>query len=126
MRLLLDTQALIWWLAEPERLKPRPRSAINDHGNEVVVSIVSLWEIAIKHRIGKLQGEVAKILPALAEAHFQRIGIDDRHLLTLESLPLHHNDPFDRLLIAQAIAEELQFVTSDRKAKLYPVGILQC
>lgn len=126
MRLLLDTQALLWWLMEPERLKTSTKEAIDRPAHQVAVSVVSLWEIAIKHRIGKLKGELSEIIAVITDARFVRLGIDDRHLLELQAMPLHHKDPFDRLLIAQAIVEKRSFVSGDQQARLYPVDILPC
>ena len=111
MRLLLDTNALLWLLAGDPRLGPQARQEVEAAG-ELVVSAASLWEIAIKVSIGKLAALPG--LPAvLAEAGVRRLGIEDEHLRRLESLPWHHRDPFDRLLIAQAQAEALTVLTAD-------------
>lgn len=126
MRLLLDTQALLIWLTEPERLKPSTRAMIEDPDNEVLLSAVTLWEIVIKQRIGKLKGSLATVLPPVNKAAFMRITVEEDHLYELEKLPLHHNDPFDRLLIAQAIAEAAQFVSGDRRVAAYPVKTIPC
>ncbi len=111
MRLLLDTNALLWLLAGDPRLGAQARREV-EAAAELVVSAASLWEIAIKVSTGKLAALPG--LPAvLAEAGVRRLGIEDEHLRRLESLPWHHRDPFDRLLIAQAQAEALTVLTAD-------------
>jgi PIN domain nuclease of toxin-antitoxin system len=111
VRLLLDTNALLWLLAGDPRLGAQARREV-EAAAELVVSSASLWEIAIKVSIGKLAALPG--LPAvLAEAGVRRLGIEDEHLRRLESLPWHHRDPFDRLLIAQAQAEALTVLTAD-------------
>ena len=111
MRLLLDTNALLWLLAGDPRLGAQARHEV-EAAAELVVSAASLWEIAIKVSIGKLAALPG--LPAvLAESGVRRLGIEDEHLRRLESLPWHHRDPFDRLLIAQAQAEALTVLTAD-------------
>jgi PIN domain nuclease of toxin-antitoxin system len=119
MRLLLDTHALLWWLGDDDRLGPRARRLIEDPGNDVLVSVVSLWEIAVKVRIGKLQADLKEITDAVRQEGFTVLDIATTHLLTLVGLPTHHRDPFDHLLIAQAITENAVFVSDDRNARHY-------
>ena len=121
MKVLVDTSALIWWLSDSSRLQTEARAMISDPGNEILVSVVSLWEIAIKVRIGKLQAEIEEIENQVEREGFRRLAIQPAHLRTLMSLPQHHRDPFDHLLIAQAIDEDAVFLTSDRQATRYPV-----
>ncbi len=111
MRLLLDTNALLWLLAGDPRLGAQARHEV-EAAAELVVSAASLWEIAIKVSIGKLTA-LPELPAVLAEAGVRRLGIEDEHLRRLESLPWHHRDPFDRLLIAQAQAEALTVLTAD-------------
>ncbi len=126
MRLLLDTHALLWWLADDAQLGARARELIEDPGNDVVVSIASLWEIVVKVRVGKLEADIEQIAYALEREGFTVLGVGMPHLLTLAGLPMHHRDPFDHLLIAQAIAEDATFVTADRNASRYPVRLVSC
>lgn len=126
MKLLLDTHALLWWLADDDRLGPEARELIADPGNDVLVSIASLWEIIVKRRVGKLEADITEILDAIERQGFTRLGIDAAHLLALEGLPMLHRDPFDHLLIAQAIAEEASFLSEDRHAPGYPVRVVAC
>lgn len=126
MRLLLDTHALLWWLNDDEKLGGRARGLIGDPANDVLVSAVSLWEITVKLRIGKLDADIAEILGVLPDQGFQRLDIADAHLVALAALPIHHRDPFDHLLMAQAIAEDAYFVSEDQNVPLYGVSFVTC
>ncbi len=126
MRLLLDTHALLWWLSDDSRLGAQARALIEDPGNDVLVSMVSLWEIAVKVRVGKLQADVREIVDHVAREGFSPLDVGVSHLLTLVELPKHHRDPFDHLLIAQAIAEDAVFVSEDRNAPRYEVRLVTC
>lgn len=126
MRLLLDTHALLWWLNDDDKLGDHVRSLILDPENDVLVSTVSLWEITVKLRIGKLDADIDEILEILPAQGFGRLQITDAHLLTLRGLPVHHRDPFDHLLMAQAIAEGALFVSQDQHVRLYGIPFLTC
>ena len=126
MRLLLDTHALLWWLNDDEKLESRVRGLIGDPANDVLVSAVSLWEITVKLRIGKLDADIEEILAILPDQGFQRLDISDAHLIALAGLPVHHRDPFDHLLMAQALAEDAHFVSEDQNVPLYGVPFLTC
>ncbi len=126
MRLLLDTHALLWWLADDDRLGPRARGLIGDTANDVSVSVASLWEMLVKLRVGKLETDVGEVAAAVQQGGFALLGIDVAHLQTLAALPAHHRDPFDHLLIAQAIAEDATFVSDDRHVPAYPVRSIPC
>lgn len=124
MKLLLDTNILIWWMEQEDAQHSDAGRLIADPDNEVLLSIVCLWEMTVKSRIGKLYVALDRLV-GLAEAEgFTRVGIEDAHLRALAALPLHHRDPFDHLLIAQAIAEDAAFVTRDRMAARYPVKVI--
>jgi PIN domain nuclease of toxin-antitoxin system len=124
LRLLLDTHALIWSLHRPEWLSRQALELLYDPENEVIASAVSLWEIAVKKRTGKMEVDLGLVMAGLADQGFIRIGVEDRHLQTLLGLPFLHRDPFDHLLIAQAIAEDAAFVTRDRAAARYPITVV--
>src|SRR6185437_11261224 len=124
MRLLLDTHALLWWLADDRQLGPKARKLIEDPGNDVLVSVVSLWEIVVKVRVGKLEAEITDVTDAASREGFLLLDIRTTHLRTLARLPMHHRDPFDHLLIAQAIGENAIFVSDDRHTSRYPVGLI--
>lgn len=123
MELLLDTHAFIWWSAVDPRLIEGARAAIADPGNRVVVSAVSIWEIAIKRATGKLAFD-DDILQVLTQTGFDSLDITPAHAAAVEALPMHHADPFDRLLVAQARAERLVLVSQDRHLLPYGVPIL--
>jgi PIN domain nuclease of toxin-antitoxin system len=118
--LLLDTHAFIWWNSEDRRLVDVARDAIRQPGNRIIVSAVSVWEIAIKRKSGKLSFR-HDVLPAIAADGFETIDITPAHADAAGSLPLHHADPFDRLLVAQARIEQFILVTQDRQ--LLPYGV---
>jgi PIN domain nuclease of toxin-antitoxin system len=126
VRLLLDTHALLWWFADDDRLGQTARTAIADPQNDVFVSIVTLWEIIVKQRVGKLRADIAELGEAISRQGFATLNIRQAHLMTLASLPMHHRDPFDHLLIAQAIAEDAVLVSDDRYTHFYPVSFLAC
>jgi len=118
---LLDTHVLLWLMSEPERLAPRHRKILGD--NPVfVVSAVSVWEIAIKSSIGRLK--INGDLLATVRSHSSRfLPITEEHAAGVERLPRHHGDPFDRLLVSQAMIEKLPLMTSDRRLKDYGVTL---
>ncbi len=122
MRLLLDTHALLWWLADDDRLGPRARGLIEAPGNDVLVGVASLWETVVKARVGTLEADIGGIVDAVGREGFTLLGIGAEHLLTLAGLPAHHRDPFDHLLIA----EDAAFVSADRNAPAYPVRVVAC
>ena len=123
MRVLLDTHALVFAVSEPELLSPRARRLLQDSEIERWVSVVSLWEIAIKVQIGKLSLPLdsAYYHRNLAALGARTLEVTVEHSLALLRLPLHHRDPFDRLLIAQAQVEGLTLVTRDRVFRRYEV-----
>lgn len=123
MKLLLDTNVLLWALTSPDRLSAAAAEAIEDVENRVYVSVVSPWEISIKTSRGNLPA-LNDLGPKLDDMHFDLLPIALPHAKAIESLPRHHGDPFDRMLIAQAQIEGLTIVTSDRQMRRYPVALL--
>ncbi len=116
MRLLLDTHALLWWLAEDSSLPASARRAIANKNNTVVVSAASAWEIATKVRLGRLEAaaDLTSDLPGyLAQERFEGLPVSIEHGIRAGSLPGSHKDPFDRMLIAQAQAESLTIVSNE-------------
>lgn len=127
MRLLIDTQILLWLLIASRRLTSGVYAALADRQNSVYLSTASTWELAIKASLGKLdvpRNLAAWLPPELDAGGIQLLPIELEHALGVEHLPRHHGDPFDRLLIAQAIAEDLTIVTSDRAFSRYDVRLL--
>ena len=122
MSLLLDTRVLLWWLGDDERLPTRMREAVADGENEVLVSAASAWEVSIKAALGKLT--VPEGLRAeLREQGFTELPVTVEDGLAAGALPRHHDDPFDRMLIAQAARRGLQLLTVDRRFGDYDVRI---
>lgn len=127
MRLLLDTHAFLWWLDDDPRLAKLARSAISAPANHIFVSAASIWEIAIKLSVGKLRmrGEHADRLAELVAAcGFAELTVTAKHAATVRDLPRHHSDPFDRLLVAQACAEQLALLSADPEIGRYAVEII--
>jgi PIN domain nuclease of toxin-antitoxin system len=123
VRVLLDTHILLWWLADDALLPGSAAAVIGDGGTDVVVSAATAWEIAIKKSAGRLDAP-DDLLEALAANNFRTLAITADHAITAGSLPPHHSDPFDRVLIAQAQAERLTLVTVDRRFSVYDVDLL--
>jgi PIN domain nuclease of toxin-antitoxin system len=123
LKLLLDTHTMIWALSEPRLLAPQARDAISAEENEVFVSVISPWEIAIKRAKKRLRAP--EDLGDAVEAHqFQLLPVLLRHTKAIGPMPNHHGDPFDRMLVAQATVDGLTLVTSDRALRRYPVATL--
>lgn len=128
MRLLLDTHIILWALAEDDRLPPGVKRAIEDPSNHRAVSIASYWELTIKRSLGKLDttvglGEIAARVRDDLRARVLPVRVE--HLLTLERLPWHHRDPFDRLILAQAETEGFTVATVDACFDTYGLPILR-
>jgi len=123
MNLLLDTHALLWWLSDDPTLSSAARDAIAEPGNPVYVSAVSIWEMRIKEAIGKLSlpSDFADVLTAQPFADLPMTAV---HAHAVADLPMHHRDPFDRMLIAQAAVESLVVVTRDGAFESYGVELL--
>ncbi len=121
-RILIDTNILIWWFNADKRLTPDIIKAIQD--SEVFVSIVSCWEVIIKTQVKKLKMEMT-LKEGLEDGAFNVLNLDLQHFNSLEKLEMLHRDPFDRIIIAQAISEKLTIITSDKIFEKYPVNIIQ-
>lgn len=127
MRLLLDTQVFLWYLSGDPRLPMAFRDAIRDPANQIFLSVASVWEAVIKYSLGKLPlpAPPAEYLPRQREAHgIASLPIDEGSLAHLASLPALHRDPFDRILVAQALQHGLTLVTVDDAVKAYSVALL--
>ena len=128
MRILLDTHIFIWWDSDPEQLSSTARAFCDDSANALVLSVVSVWEMQIKQQLGKLKLRLP--LTELIEGQQQTNGIEVlpvtlNHVLALENLPLHHKDPFDRLLIAQALVEDMSLLSADPAFGKYNIKLLR-
>lgn len=123
MKLLLDTHVVLWLLADNQRLGPGIRTVISEAAGGVYVSVICLWELKIKAGLGKLT------LPegfnrTVMDSGLSVIPVDSRHVDALDRLSWHHRDPFDRMLIAQALVEGLTLVSADRMIGLYDAPVL--
>ncbi len=123
MRLLLDSHTLLWCLSEPERLPQTVLLKITDPDAMVYVSLATVWELRIKENLGKLSLPL-QLLARIDRSGFRMLSIALEHIDVATSLPRHHRDPFDRMLIAQAQVEGMTLVSADRKAAAYDVPLL--
>lgn len=121
MNLLLDTHVLLWALDDDPALSTAARAAIIDGSNLVFVSAATAWEIAIKRALGKLRVPAGDYMEELRRHRFTPLDITSEHALAVETLPPYHADPFDRMLVAQALVEKLTLVTGDGRIQAYPV-----
>jgi PIN domain nuclease of toxin-antitoxin system len=127
MKIVIDTHSLLWFIMGDDRLSNDARTIIEDLDNHILVSIGSLWEIAIKVNIGKLR--FLQTYPELFPSELQKneievLPIRHEHLTTLATLPLYHRDPFDRIIIAQAMSENVAIATKDDAFRSYAVEII--
>ena len=122
MKLLLDTQVLLWAAGEPKRLAAAARKLLNDPRNELIFSAASLWEIAIKNTLGRddFRVEPRLLRRSLLDNGYVELPITSQHAVAIDSLPPLHKDPCDRLLLAQALSEGITLVTGDAQLARYP------
>lgn len=128
MKILLDTQCWLWMLAAPERLSVAAQERLTVPEHELFLSAASAWEIAIKHSIGRLHLPMEPteyVRSRLEQSRTLPLAISHEHALRVAKLPLHHRDPFDRLLIAQAQIERLAIMTADRQFSAYDVEVVE-
>jgi PIN domain nuclease of toxin-antitoxin system len=128
VRLLLDTQVWLWSLLDPERLGPRARDLLEDAETQLLLSAASSWEISIKYGLDRLplpEPPAAFVLSRLARDSIEALPIEHRHVCAVADLPLHHRDPFDRLLVAVSQQEDLPLLTADRQFLAYDIAVIQ-
>lgn len=121
MKLLLDTHVLLWAAGQPQRLSQAARKLLNSPQNELLFSAASLWEITIKHTLGRddFRVDPRVLRRGLLDNGYTELPISSQHAVSIDSLPPLHKDPFDRLLLAQALTEGITLVTSDARLVLY-------
>ena len=121
MKYLIDTHVVIWMNDEDEKISHTVKSIISDHKNEIVISMASIWELAIKINIGKLAlgRSLEDFILFLKNSGFSFVNVEEQHLIQFIKLPLIHKDPFDRLLIATAISEDMTLITADKNMHQY-------
>ncbi len=118
MRLLLDTHLLVWWFVD-RRISRRATELIRDPANQLYASAASVWEVAIKAALGKIEVKPDALLAGLRDGGFQELAVSSRHATQVGLLPLHHRDPFDRLLVSQSLCESMSLLTDDRVLAVY-------
>ena len=124
MKFLLDTHSLLWTVFEPDKLSTEAQEIIVDHNNIICVSLISLWEISIKQNIGRL--DIPKeFFEVVSKGGFEMLGLTMDQIKKYRTLPLHHRDPFDRMLIVQARQQKLIFITRDLEISKYDVEIIK-
>jgi len=124
LRILLDTHIYLWWLDDSPQLSPAARTMIQE-AETVYISSATLWEAVIKIGLGKLEADPAELVTGISESGFEPLPITPEHALALTGLANHHKDPFDRMLIAQAISEPLRLVTMDAVLSAYSELVIQ-
>ena len=127
MKILLDTHAFLWWITDDQKLSSRAREVISDAENELFFSAASGWEISIKVQLGrlKLPEEPERFIPEQLRMNFIRsLPIQMRHALFVSTLPNHHRDPFDRMLVAQAQLEEMSIISADLQMSRYQIELI--
>lgn len=124
MKLLLDSHAFLWWLSEDPKLGPGAREAVADPTSTIHVSAATVWELSIKASLGKLDLDGADLVEEIEQSDFLELPMTARHALAAATLPRHHEDPFDRMLIAQAQIEGLTIVTRDPAFRAYGIAVL--
>ena len=118
MRLLLDTHLLVWWFVD-RRISQRATELIRDPANQLYASAASVWEVAIKAALGKIEVKPEALLAGLRDGGFQELAVSSRHATQVGLLPMHHRDPFDRLLVSQSLCESMSLLTDDRLLAAY-------
>lgn len=127
MKLLLDTHAFLWADGEPHKLSTRAKAACENQDNDLILSVVSIWEMQLKIMLGKLslRAPLRQVIDDwVRDSGLKILTLNEQHILRLDSLPALHKDPFDRLLVAQADLEGCELVTQDREIARYPISTL--
>ena len=128
MRVLIDTQCWLWLCSEPERFRAATLARLRDPGTERLLSAASIWEIVVKHAIGKLPlpAEPRDFVPTrLAQTQTVVLPITGDHVLRTADLPTHHRDPFDRVIVGQSLAENLPLLSADRLMRKYNIDVIR-
>lgn len=126
MKLLIDSHVVIWFISEKNKVPKNVLELIRNSDNTCYVSIATLWELSIKYSLGRLYLNISlsALFSIIQESGFLILPIDSKHIITNSSLPFHHYDPFDRIIISQAISEQFQLISKDKKFKEYLPNII--
>lgn len=119
MRVLLDTHIVLWWLTGDRRLSKQADRVIKDADNVIFVSAASIWEVAVKTGLGQIEADPFAIQAAIEPSGFAELPVTGKHTAQVATLPSHHRDPFDRMLLAQSLAEPMRLLTSDATLARY-------
>lgn len=123
MRILVDTHIFLWQFFDDPKLSRRMRDIIDDQKLQLLLSDVSIWEIALKVRLGKLPFDMRDIEAEIKRCGYEQLKIERAHVIAVATVTRHHNDPFDHLLIAQATVERIPVLTADKQFSAYPVRL---
>ena len=126
MKYLLDTHVLLWFLSQQNKISSQVLEQCSDPANQPYFSLTSIWEIQIKHQLGKLTLDIPikEIMSTAKDKNILALDVKEQHILMLDNLPYYHKDPFDRLLIAQAKAEQMTLISADKIINQYDVDLL--
>ncbi len=124
MKLLLDTHILLWWVSKDRHLPTKAWRLIENSRNDIIVSSASIWEVAVKRALGKLGVDLLEMEEAIVQYGFEQLSVTTRHAIEVASLPTYHNDPFDRMLVAQCIVETAYLLTHDATLSKYGKMVL--
>lgn len=124
MRVLVDTHIVLWWLIDSRKLPEDAERIIKDKDNAIFVSAASIWEIAVKATLGQIEVDPFAIEAAIEPSGFVELPITGKHAAQLSKLPLHHRDPFDRILVAQSLLEPMRLLTGDQVLAQYGEMVL--
>jgi len=119
MKIIIDTHILLWWVTNDRRLPRKASRLIENVGNNIAVSAASIWEIAIKQSLGRIKIDLKELEEVITTNNFDPLPVKHHHAVTVSELPPHNNDPFDRMLVAQCLAETAYLVTHDEHLKKY-------
>jgi PIN domain nuclease of toxin-antitoxin system len=119
MRIMLDTHILLWWVGEDRRLPGKARRIIENASNDITVSVASIWELAIKRALGRMKIDLQELEDVISANDFEPLAVKWHHTVEVAELPTYHNDPFDRMLIAQCLTETMYLLTHDSQLQKY-------
>ncbi len=124
MKIIIDTHILLWWVVNDRRLSQKARRLIENPKNNIIVSATSIWEIAIKQTLGRIKIDLKELEEAITANAFESLPVKLHHAVEVSELPPHHNDPFDRMLVAQCLVETAYLLTHDEHLHKYGKAVM--
>jgi PIN domain nuclease of toxin-antitoxin system len=124
MKIIIDTHILLWWVSNDRQLPIKARRLIENPANKISVSVASIWEIAIKRALGRIEINLKELEEALKINNLETLAVKLDHAIEVSELPQHHSDPFDRMLVAQSLAESAHLLTHDKQLRKYGKAVL--